>query len=101
DIVTPDKNMSRASIEGWISLDAAKRLFTMGGQDFTALENAAAKRDFKPVPLGVTASMGITNTMRTVNSRNVVAKLEGADPALKDQYVVYTAHWDHFGIGDP
>lgn len=101
DIVTPDRNMSRAGIEGWISLDAAKRLFTMAGQDFTALEKAAAKRDFRPVPLGVTASMGIANTMRTVNSRNVVAKLEGADPALKDQYVVYTAHWDHFGIGDP
>jgi hypothetical protein len=101
DIVTPDKNMSRAAIEGWISLDAAKRLFAMAGQDFNALEKAAATRDFKPVPLGVTASMAIANTMRTVDSRNVVAKLEGSDPALKDQYVVYTAHWDHFGIGDP
>jgi Zn-dependent M28 family amino/carboxypeptidase len=101
DIVTPDKNMSRAAIEGWISLDAAKRLFAMAGRDFNALEKAAATRDFKPVPLGVTASMAIANTMRTVDSRNVVAKLEGSDPALKDQYVVYTAHWDHFGIGDP
>jgi Zn-dependent M28 family amino/carboxypeptidase len=45
--------------------------------------------------------MGIANTFRTINSRNVVAKLEGSDPALKDQYVVYTAHWDHFGVGDP
>ena len=101
DIVTPDKNMSRASIEGWISLDAAKRLFAMAGQDFNALEKAAAKREFKPVALGVTASMAIANTLRTVDSRNVVAKLVGSDPALKDEYVVYTAHWDHFGIGDP
>ena len=101
DIVTPDKNMSRAAIEGWITLDAAKRLCGMAGQNFDALEKAAATRAFKPVPLGVTASMGIANTFRTINSRNVVAKLEGSDPALKDQYVVYTAHWDHFGVGDP
>jgi len=101
DIVTPDKNMSRPSIEGWITLDAAKRLLAMAGQDFTALEKAASQRSFKPVPLGVTASMAISNTLRTVDSRNVVAKLDGSDPALKDQFVVYTAHWDHFGIGDP
>ena len=72
----------------------------MAGQDFDALKKQAATREFKPVPLGVTASMTIRNTLRTIESPNVVAKLEGADPALKDEYVVYTAHWDHFGIGD-
>ena len=41
--------------------------------------------------------MTIANTLRTINSRNVIAKLEGADPKLKDEFVVYTAHWDHFG----
>jgi len=56
-------------------------------------------RDFTPVDLGVTASMTIRNTMRTIDSQNVVAKLEGSDPALADEYVVLTAHWDHFGIG--
>jgi len=101
DIVTPDKNMSRASIEGWITLDAAKRLCALAGQDFDALEKQAATRAFKPVALGITASMGIANKLRTIDSQNVVAKLEGSDPALKDQFVVYTAHWDHFGIGDP
>ncbi len=53
------------------------------------------------VPLGVTASVKLDNTLRTIDSRNVVAKLEGSDPALKDEYVIYTAHWDHFGIGAP
>jgi Zn-dependent M28 family amino/carboxypeptidase len=53
------------------------------------------------VPLGLKASMGVKNTMRTIESRNVLAKLEGNDPKLKDEYVVYTAHWDHLGIGDP
>jgi Zn-dependent M28 family amino/carboxypeptidase len=99
DLATPDKNMWRASVEGWISLDRAKQLFTMAGQDFDALKARAATREFNPVPLGVTASVQIKNTLRTLDSRNVAAKLEGSDPKLKDEYVVYTAHWDHLGIG--
>jgi Zn-dependent M28 family amino/carboxypeptidase len=101
DLVTPDKNMGRASIEGWLSLDAARRLLKMAGQDFDALKKQAITRDFKPVPLGLKASLAIKNTLRTVESRNVVAKLEGSDPVLKNEYVVYSAHWDHFGIGEP
>jgi len=97
DLVTPDKNMGRASIEGWITLNQTERLFKMAGQDFDALKKQAVTREFKPVPLGVTASMTIRNTLRTIDSRNVVAKVEGSDPALKDDYVIYTAHWDHFG----
>jgi Zn-dependent M28 family amino/carboxypeptidase len=99
DLVTPDKNMSRSDIEGWITLDQAKALFASAGQNFDSLKARAATREFKPVPLGVTASVKLENTLRTVDSRNVLAKLEGSDPALKDQYVIYTAHWDHFGIG--
>ncbi|HEY6211095.1 MAG TPA: M28 family metallopeptidase [Vicinamibacterales bacterium] len=99
DLVTPDKNMNRASIEGWITLGRARELFTMAGQDFDALEKQAATRDFKPVPLGVTASMSLHNRLRTIDSRNVVGRLDGSDPAVKDEYVIYTAHWDHFGIG--
>ena len=97
DLVTPDKNMSRVAVEGWITLDQTKALLRSAGQDFDALKAQAATREFKPVPLGVTASMTIKNSLRTIASRNVVAKLEGSDPKLKDEYVVYTAHWDHFG----
>ncbi|MEP6732326.1 MAG: M28 family metallopeptidase [bacterium] len=100
DLVTPDKNMSRANVEGWISLDQAKALFTMAGQNFDSLQSKAATREFKPVPLGVTASVSLDNTLRTIDSRNVVAKVEGSDPALKNEYIIYTAHWDHFGIGE-
>lgn len=100
DLVTPDKNMNRSEVEGWISLDQAKALFTLAGQDFAALERKAATKDFSPVALGVTASVTLQNTLRTVDSRNVVAMLEGSDPALKNEYVIYTAHWDHFGIGE-
>ena len=101
DLVTPDKNMGRSAIEGWVSLDAARKIFAMAGQDFDALKKQAITRDFKPVPLGLTASMALKNTMRTLDSRNVLAKLEGSDPQLKNEYVVYSAHWDHLGTGDP
>ena len=101
DLVTPDKNMGRAAIEGWVTLDAARKILKMAGQDFDALKKQAATRDFKPVPLGLKASLAIRNTLRTIDSRNVVAKLEGSDPDHKDELVVYSAHWDHFGIGAP
>ncbi|MGE0455027.1 MAG: M28 family metallopeptidase [Vicinamibacteria bacterium] len=101
DLVTPDRNMGRAALEGWITLDKAKALFALGGQDFGALKQQALTRAFRPVPLGVTASMKLRNTLRTIDSTNVVAKLPGADPAVRDEFVVYTAHWDHFGVGVP
>jgi Zn-dependent M28 family amino/carboxypeptidase len=97
DLVTPDKNMGRAAIEGWITLDQTTKLLRMAGQDFDALKKQAVTREFKPVPLGVTASMTIRNTLRTIDSKNVLARFEGSDPVLKDEYVIYTAHWDHFG----
>jgi len=97
DLVTPDKNMGRVAVEAWITLDQTKALLQSAGQNFDTLKAQAATREFKPVPLGVTATMTITNSLRTIASRNVVAKLEGSDPKLKDEYVVYTAHWDHFG----
>ena len=99
DLVAADKNMSRVAIEGWISLDRGRKLMEMAGQDFDALKKQAATREFKPVPLGVTASITLHNKIRTVDSRNVIAKLEGSDPVVKDEYVIYTAHWDHLGIG--
>jgi len=101
DLITPDKNMNRASIEGWITLDAARKMLSMAGQDFDALKKQALTREFRPVPLGLSASVAISNKLRTIQSKNVLAKLEGGDPQLKDEWVVYTAHWDHLGIGAP
>jgi Zn-dependent M28 family amino/carboxypeptidase len=99
DLVAPDKNMSRCAVEGWITLDQAKKLFAMAGQDFDGLKKQAVTRSFKPVPFKATASIELQSTIRTINSRNVVGKIEGSDPTLKDEYVIYTSHWDHFGIG--
>lgn len=97
DIRTPDKNMSRVAVESWITDVKAKQLFTAAGQNFEALKKAALGRDFKPVPLNAKANISIKTKLREVDSRNVVAKLEGSDAKLKDEYVVYTAHWDHMG----
>jgi Zn-dependent M28 family amino/carboxypeptidase len=99
DLVTADKNMHRSAVEGWVTNGQARSLLMWAGQDYEQLKAAAATRDFQPVPLGITASMTVKNTLRTVDSRNVLARLEGRDPVLKDQVVVYTAHWDHLGIG--
>src|SRR5262245_58624608 len=97
DIQTPDKNMGRAAVESWITTDRAKELLTASGQDFDALKKAALSKDFKPVVLNAKANITVKNTLREINSNNVVAKLEGSDPALKNEYVIYTAHWDHLG----
>lgn len=99
DLVTPDKNMARSDVEGWITLEQAKALFTMAGQNFDSLKAKAATKEFKPVPFGITANVSLENSLRTVDSHNAMAKLEGSDPKLKDEYVIYTSHWDHFGVG--
>jgi Zn-dependent M28 family amino/carboxypeptidase len=97
DVQTPNKNMDRAAIEGWITLERAKELLSASGQDFDALKKAAVTKDFKPVTLNAKANFEIKNTLREINSSNVVARLEGSDAALKNEYVIYSAHWDHLG----
>jgi len=100
DLVTPDRNMGRSAIQGWLSQAGASRLLASAGLDFQKLKAQAATREFKPVPLGMTASMSFAQTLRTVDSYNVVARLPGSDPKLVDDHVVFTAHWDHLGIGE-
>ncbi|MCX2738318.1 M28 family metallopeptidase [Pontibacter anaerobius] len=97
EIITPDKNMNRADVEAWITEPKAREIFTALGRNFDNLKEAAKQKDFKPVPLKATASFNIKNKLREVQSQNVIAKLEGSDPKLKDEYVIYTAHWDHLG----
>jgi len=99
DLATPDKNMGRLAVESWITSDFASRLFRLAGQDLDKLIQAAARRDFKPIPLGIHERLTIHNSLQTIDSHNVIAKITGSDPELKNSYVIYTAHWDHFGIG--
>ncbi len=97
DIARPDKNMNRVGVEAWVTLNKAKELFAASNQDFDALKRKATSRDFKPVTLDAKANFTVKNTLREINSQNVIAKLEGSDPKLRDEYVIYSAHWDHLG----
>jgi len=78
----------------------AERLFAASGLDLAALKRSALQRDFRPVPLDATATLKIRQTLRRIDSRNVVARIDGSDPALKEEVVLCTAHWDHFGRND-
>jgi len=86
-------------VEGWLSKEAATKMFeasNIENKDFNAL---ALSEDFKPVPMGVSASVQIDNTIERNVSKNVVGLIEGTD--RKDEYIIYSAHWDHLGIGRP
>src|SRR5690606_9701624 len=93
-----DGNMSRTAMEGWVTLEAAKSIFKLAGQPESIMEDAS-KRGFKPVNLGLNVSLSIENTFKRSISNNVLAVYPGTD--RKDEYIIYTAHWDHLGIGEP
>ena len=97
DLRTPDANASRVAVEAWLTQDFATQLLTAAGEDFAKLKAAAATRDFKPVTLKAHATFSVANKTRDVGSKNVVALLPGTDPKLRDEYVIYSAHWDHLG----
>jgi len=87
-------------IEGWISEDQARRLFSAAGFDLDKLRADAEKRDFHPVDLKTSAHVEMRSSIRQVEQFNVVGVVPGTDPKLKDQAVVYSAHWDHLGIDE-
>ncbi len=90
-------NAERVPVQSWMTLSKAQEFFTKAGSAFDKLKQSALRRDFKPVTLDAKASFHIWNKMRAVDSKNVIAKLEGSDPKLKNECVIYTAHWDHIG----
>jgi Zn-dependent M28 family amino/carboxypeptidase len=94
DVISPDADQ-RVPVEGWITLDKAKALFKAAGQNWDSLHMAARSKDFKPVALDAKANVAVKTDVRRIDSKNVIAKLEGTD--RKDEYVIYTAHWDHLG----
>ncbi|MGH9675152.1 MAG: M28 family metallopeptidase [Bryobacteraceae bacterium] len=97
DLVRAGRNMGRVPVESWIQLAKARELCRAAGKNFDALKKSALQKDFKPVPLGARATFQVRNTLREIQSRNVLAKVTGSDAKLKDEYVIYTAHWDHLG----
>lgn len=96
DLVRSDGGADRAMLEGWITRDTAEELFASAGLDLEALKQQAKSNSFTPVPLeGVKASGKISQSIDQLESRNVVGKLTGK--VTPDEYVLYTAHWDHLG----
>src|SRR5438876_11389663 len=97
ELDNPNKNMDAISVRSWITLEVAKKLFTDCGQDFDALKKSAITKEFRPVRFNAKANIDIKQQIRSFKSHNVIGKLEGNDPKLKDEYVIYTAHWDPLG----
>ena len=97
ELDNPNKNTDAVSARSWITIDVAKKLFADCAQDFDALKRSAVTKDFRPVALNAKANIDIKQALRSFKSHNVIGKFEGADPALKDEYIIYTAHWDHLG----
>jgi Zn-dependent M28 family amino/carboxypeptidase len=93
----PAGDEPRLEVAGWATADAARRLVGLSGRDFDRLVEAAKGRDFRPVPLGVTTSIALANTLSRAETANVLGLLPGRDPDLASQVVVYTAHHDHLG----
>ena len=92
-----DKSKKPLSFEGWMPVNAAEKLFKMSGLSYQKLKAKAVEPDFKAVTLKAKFTSRIANSVRKFSSNNVIAKYEGNDPELKDEYVIYTAHWDHIG----
>jgi len=88
-------------LQGWVTEEVARGLTALAGKDLDALRKSAESRKFKPVPLGVTLSLTISSTIRSLETANVLGLLRGSDPEKQDEAIVYTAHHDHFGIGKP
>ncbi len=88
------------AMEGWLQEDAARALFQQAGQDLDALRARAETREFQPVALDATVKVSLNSTIRTILQFNVAGIVPGTDPKLKDEAVIYSAHWDHLGKDD-
>lgn len=95
DRVTADDNAGLAAVEGWLSGGATRAIFAQAGLEYAALTAAASRPGFKAVPFGLRADAEVRDSIRRYSSSNVIALLSGRQH--HDEYVVYTAHWDHLG----
>ena len=99
ELDTPDGHASDTRANGWITGDAAQRIMASAGKDLTTLVAAAKQKGFKAVPLGLTASLTLENSIRRQASHNVIGILPGK--TRPGEHVLYSAHWDHLGRCEP
>ena len=95
----PNDNMDQTLANGWVQKPVAEAMLTAAGKDLASLTAAAQKSGFKPMPLGLSASFGFDNQIRKSVSHNVVGIMPGT--VRPDEYVLYSAHWDHLGQCTP
>ncbi len=89
------------ALAGWLTSDAGGRLLALSGHTVDELLKASTSRDFKPIPLGIRIRGELVSKIRDQATENVVAEIPGSDPELSFQAVIFSAHWDHLGIGTP
>ncbi|MGD9589781.1 MAG: M28 family peptidase [Pyrinomonadaceae bacterium] len=89
------------NIKSWVTYDAAKKMLGLGGLNVDNLIASAKKRGFKPVKTGLNVKIDLKSEFQTFDSPNVVGKIEGSDRQLRNEYVLFTSHWDHLGVGEP
>jgi Zn-dependent M28 family amino/carboxypeptidase len=94
----PVEAVSDFQAQGWITEEAARKVFALGGLDLDAQVKLANTRTFQAAPLALTVSTNFTNAVSKKASANVLGVLPGSDPKLKDEFLVITAHHDHLGI---
>ncbi len=94
-----NRNMDRCKFQGWINLSVAAEIFKASTDEEKRFFERAKSPDFKPVPLGVTYSYTLRNSMKEDVSQNVIGLIEGS--TYPDEYIIYSAHWDHLGIAAP
>jgi Zn-dependent M28 family amino/carboxypeptidase len=99
DIVRQNPAAEHAPIEAWIQRDTAVQLFRAAGLDFEQAKQAAKRRNFRPIDLKSSFTANVNATTETITSYNVAAMLRGT--TRPDETVIYTAHWDHLGVGKP
>ena len=100
DIVRRDLGMSRCAMESWITQPVARELFSVAGKSLDDALQQAATRDFEPFSLQLAGTFDIRSRTRNITSYNLVAQLPGQDDRLREELIIYTAHWDHLGVGN-
>jgi Zn-dependent M28 family amino/carboxypeptidase len=86
---------------GWLTKDAGSRLLALSGRTVEELLTASESRDFRPIPLGVRIHGALHSRIREMDTKNVAAIVPGSDPKVTGEAVIFSAHWDHLGIGEP
>lgn len=97
EVDAPDRNLGAVGVRSWITLDVARQLLAGRGYNFDRLKEDAQSKNFRPVALGTEANFAVESKLRPFKSNNILARIDGSDPGRRDEWLIYSAHWDHLG----